>query len=85
MAACVLEVQNLLLSLFLCPVRNLTVNLLSKQIHIVRAVVLIGELGIGHFGSHFKLHDLRRGWFINIRPNLFKMWIHIFAILHTFP
>lgn len=73
MAARVCEVQNLLLSLFLCPVHNLTVNLFSKQIQIVRAVVLIGELGIGRSGSHFELHYLLRVWFITIRPNLFKM------------
>jgi len=85
MAACVLEVQNRLLSLFLCPVCNLTVNIFSKQIQIVRAVVLIGELGIGHFGSHFKLYYLWRVWFVTTRPNLFKKWIHIFAVSHAFP
>lgn len=84
MAACILEVQNLLLSLFLCPAHNLTVNSPSKQIQIVRAVVLIAKLGIGHFGSHFKLHYLSRVWFITIRPNLFRVWIHIFAMPHTY-
>lgn len=46
-----LPVQNLLLSVFLVLVCNLTVTWLSKQVPIVG--VLIGELGIGHFKLHY--------------------------------